>query len=262
MSKYSYNKAVGKQASERKLHAEGIYARMITGIERYVHEDKDELTVIVRSQALSNPEDPETIVPGTDLADFFTLPLNNPEVPDHDFLAGEWADLNAKQWAEFAAAVWPEDVKEKPLRREVNAKGKPSGPYWFDGEEIDSEDYAKYLQQTIDAAGEKATKLLEALDAEEDMGPKGFGPVGSGYYAAIRIKEKDSIKRVNQVAYRRELPDTWAENLVTDKDAMVAQPANDPDKAGNGKPRKGGSSKPPKRAKKTKKKAGGRGARA
>lgn len=216
MAKYSYNKAVGKKAAERRQHAEGVFARLVTGVDKYVPEDRDDVCVIVRTQALKDPQDPDSVVPGTDLGDFFTLPIDNPEVSGHSFEEHEWADMHARNWAEFAAAIWPDEVPLRPMRQEENAKGKLVGPYFYQGEEILAEDYADCLEESVNAAGQKAVEIAEALDNDDDLGSGGLGIVGAGFFSAVKRKvDKKGIERTNQVAYRAELPERWAKDFVT-----------------------------------------------
>lgn len=200
--KLSYNKGHTKKFVQRRKHATGRnYARMIIDAGVFEKDGNDNLMVWVSSQALRDPNDPRSLVAYTELRDFFTLPLDNPEAPGHTIADDDYAQIYARSWTDFAAAVFPDEVAAPPRRQEVDASGKGVGPYFFKGEEIEASDYEICLEEATESAGVKSVEVYKDPKA---------ALVGRGYFCHILEKEaKDGRKFVNQVAYRSELPDWW-----------------------------------------------------
>lgn len=209
MAKYSYNKSHTSQLLAERRHVVGKnFARTITDAEIWQSENNDNVMVCVASLALRDPNDPDSKVKGAELRDWITLPIDNPDVPGHSILDYQHFDMVARNWLDYAAAVWPEECPAPPRRIEVDENKKLIGPYFFRGEEIESDDYKLYQNQCLDLAGPKAAEFAENPTIV----------IGSGYFCHVRGKEDDSgIFRINQVAYRSELPEWWeleTENFV------------------------------------------------
>ena len=151
----------------------------------------------MKSQALVDPEDPSTVVGGTDLTEFITVPLNNPEVEGHCFADGNFSKIGTESFARFISAVMPEVVPPFPQKREVDRQGRLDGPAFYNNEPIAEDEYERCRNQSCDKACRFAVDLLGDPSVL----------VGRMYYCTVTGGvDKDGKYRNKQRGYYAEPP--------------------------------------------------------
>jgi hypothetical protein len=186
-----------EDAKQRRVKA-GFHAVVSKAAETHTpaKEENNHLMTKMSLQILKDIDDPNSYADKRASFNVWnTLPLENEEVDGHS--VDRWVMPN---WIPWAAALFPEDCRDQP-RRKNKAK---TGPHFYGGEEIEKEDYPACYDEAMRAAGEKALEIWgEAGDNLDLM-------VGKVFVVEVSYGEDPAwpdIKPVNMVPEDAEFVD-------------------------------------------------------
>lgn len=171
MAKFNLERAIAA-TSRKRVRGDTTHAMVITSVEPFEKEGQSQLKAVADVQVIRDIEDPNSLVPGTEHKAWISVPLPNPE--DETNIPEEGSYRSFCGWA---SALFPEEVPAWPAKR---SRGR-NEPYFFEGEEIETDQYQECKNTSLAKAGAKAEELLEERYA---------GMVGRPFHSYVKYNKK------------------------------------------------------------------------